>query len=61
MATHKQQAREAIRKALEPEKLYARPLIANEVQQAFDNAKAHLAVKMAEALEKAGVLRDDQT
>jgi hypothetical protein len=58
MVTTKQPAREVIRKTLEPETLLTRPPIAQEAQDAFDNLKPDLATRLADALEKSGLLKD---
>ena len=52
-----QAAVEVIYKVLEAEKIYVSPRIANEAQQAFDKAKSGLAWKIADALDRAGLLR----
>jgi hypothetical protein len=39
--------------------LLTRPVIAHEAQQAFDAVKPTLAVEIADALNKAGLLRED--
>jgi hypothetical protein len=54
-----QEAREFIRKALEGKVLFVRPPIASEAQEAFDNLKPALATEIAEALNKAGLLREN--
>jgi hypothetical protein len=54
-----QKAREAIRQVLEGKVLLTRPVIAHEAQQAFDAVKPSLAVEIADALNKAGLLRED--
>jgi hypothetical protein len=59
LATILEKAREAIHQVLEGKVLLTRPVIAHEAQEAFDAAKPALAVEIADALNKAGLLRDD--
>jgi len=59
LVTILQKAREAIRQVLEGKVLLTRPAIAHEAQQAFDAVKPTLAVEIADALNKAGLLRED--
>jgi hypothetical protein len=54
-----EKAREAIRQVLQGKVLLTRPVIADEAQQAFDAVKPTLAVEIADALNKAGLLRED--
>lgn len=56
----KQRAREVIRKALEGEVVIVRPAIVSEAQHAFDQLKPDLATRLAKALDKSGLLRDDK-
>ena len=54
-----QEARESIRQVLEGKVLLSRPVIAHQAQLAFDAAKPTLAIEIADALNKAGLLRED--
>jgi hypothetical protein len=54
-----QKAQEAIRQVLQAKVLLTRPVIAHEAQLAFDAAKPTLAIEIADALNKAGLLRED--
>jgi hypothetical protein len=55
-----EKACEAIRQVLDGKVLLTRPVIGHEAQQAFDAVKPSSAVEIADALNKAGLLRDDQ-
>jgi hypothetical protein len=53
------ETREVIRRVLEGKVLFTNPAIAPAAQHAFDNLKPELATKIADALNEAGLLRDD--
>ena len=57
MAQEPQAAVDVIYEVLEAEKIFVSPRIANEAQQAFNKAKSGLAWKIADALDRAGLLR----